>query len=124
NSTVGLAASKNVTMTRSEESRVGKDSVTLDMGTGAGNGTATYTNLRIDTSGSKQLTASASGFTSAISNSCTVSPDAATTLVFSTQPGGATAASAFGTQPVIKTQDNFRNNSTVGLAASKNVTMT
>src|SRR5439155_7258197 len=50
-------------------------------------------------------------------------PAAASKLVFTTQPGSAAAGSVFGTQPVIKTQDTFGNNSAVGLAASSNVTV-
>src|SRR5262249_1822098 len=38
-------------------------------------------------------------------------------LVFSTQPGSATAGAIFGVQPVVKTQDQFGNNSTNGLGA-------
>src|SRR5207248_1186662 len=47
----------------------------------------------------------------------------ASKLAFTTQPANAAAGSVFGTQPVIKTQDTFGNNSTVGLAASSNVTV-
>src|SRR5947209_2681197 len=83
--------------------------VTLDIGTGAGNGTATYTNLRIDTSGSKQLTASASGFTSAISNSFTVSPAAAAKVVFGTQPTNTTAGTAISPAVTARIEDQFNN---------------
>ncbi len=48
----------------------------------------------------------------------------ATQLTFTTQPAGATAGAAFATQPVIRTQDQFGNNSTNGLAATVNVTAT
>jgi hypothetical protein len=44
--------------------------------------------------------------------------------VFSTQPGSATAGAAFGQQPIVKTRDSFGNDSTVGLGASRNVTIT
>src|SRR6185369_9454996 len=54
----------------------------------------------------------------------TVSPATVAKLVFSTQPSGATAGSNFTTQPVVKTQDSFGNDSTVGLNASRNVTLT
>jgi len=46
-----------------------------------------------------------------------------TKLGFSTQPAGATAGSVFATQPVVKTQDQFGNNSTSGLGATVNVTV-
>ena len=47
----------------------------------------------------------------------------ATQMAFTTQPGGAVAGASFGTQPVIKTQDQFGNNSTNGLPAINNVTL-
>lgn len=46
-----------------------------------------------------------------------------TRLVFATQSGNATAGAVFGTQPVVRTQDQFGNNSTNGLAATANVTL-
>ena len=48
----------------------------------------------------------------------------ATKLAFNTQPVGATYGSNLGTQPVIKSQDQFSNLSATGLGASKNVTLT
>jgi hypothetical protein len=45
-------------------------------------------------------------------------------LAITTQPAGATAGAAFTTQPAVRTQDQFGNNSTNGLAATVNVTMT
>jgi len=42
-------------------------------------------------------------------------------LGFTTQPGSATAGAVFGVQPVVKTQDQFGNNSTTGLGATVNV---
>src|SRR5262249_47198857 len=46
---------------------------TLDIGTGAGNGSVSFTDLRIDSAGTnKQLTASASGLTNPVSNRFTV----------------------------------------------------
>src|SRR5258708_5181392 len=44
-------------------------------------------------------------------------------LVFTTQPGNATAGSIFGTQPVVKSQDLFGNNSTVGLPSSLSLSL-
>jgi len=44
-------------------------------------------------------------------------------LAFTTQPGSATEGLAFGVQPVIRTHDQFGNNSTTGLAAHLNVTV-
>jgi len=45
-------------------------------------------------------------------------------LAFTTQPGSATAAAAFGTQPVVRSRDQFGNDSTNGLPASRTVTLT
>src|SRR5205085_2713254 len=124
-STVGLGASKLVTVTLSAGTGTLQGTATLDIGTGAGNGTVSYTNLRIDTAGSgKVLTASASGLSSVDSNAFSVSAAAADRLVFTTQPGSATAGSAFGSQPVLKSRDPFGNDSTVGLGASKLVPVT
>jgi hypothetical protein len=53
----------------------------------------------------------------------TINPGTATKLVFTTQPAGATVGSAFSTQPVVKTQDTYGNNSTVGLASTLTVTI-
>src|SRR5262249_37515425 len=49
---------------------------------------------------------------------------AAAKLTFTTQPGGATTGAIFGTQPVVKTQDQFGNSSVTGLGASVPVTVT
>src|SRR5439155_864000 len=77
----------------------------------AGNAVATFTNLEIDSaSTNKQLTASASGFTNAVSSTFTVSPAAADHLAIQTQPSAtATAGSAFASQPVIRITDAFGN---------------
>src|SRR5438445_12484653 len=79
------------------------DKVMLIVGFGVVTVSVSYTNLRIDTAGSgKVLTASASGLSSVDSNAFSVSAAAADRLVFTTQPGSATAGSAFGSQPVLK----------------------
>jgi hypothetical protein len=67
-STVGLPAHLLVTITLTTGTGPLQGTVTLDIGTGAGNGTVRYTDLRIDPGGAKQLTASASGLTSAVSD--------------------------------------------------------
>ena len=53
-----------------------------------------------------------------------INPAAASVLIITTQPSGATVGSAFLIQPVIISQDAFGNNSTVGLGASEIVTAT
>src|ERR1044071_9377129 len=44
-------------------------------------------------------------------------------LAFSRDPAGATVGIIFGTQPIVKTQDQFGNNSTTGLAVSNVVSV-
>jgi hypothetical protein len=66
-STAGLPTSLIVTGTLSAGTGPLQGAVTLDIGTGAGNGTASFTNLRIDPAGSKQLAVSASGLAAAVS---------------------------------------------------------
>src|SRR5439155_704634 len=95
-------------------------SVVVSLGSGSGslqgtltkaavNGVATFTNLRIDASGAKTLHFTDGSLTAADSSSFTVAPDAANKLALTTQPGGATAGSAFATQPVVTVQDQFGN---------------
>jgi len=71
-STVGLAASLGVTVALSSGTGTLVGTTTLDIGTGAGNGTVSFTNLRIDAAGVKRLTASATGLTSAESDPFTI----------------------------------------------------
>src|SRR5205814_9137491 len=74
NSTSGLAASLLVTTTLSAGTGPLQGTTSLDIGTAAGNGTVTYTNLRIDAaSAGKHLTAPATALTSGLSSTCTVS---------------------------------------------------
>src|SRR5439155_3933380 len=49
---------------------------------------------------------------------------AANRLAFSAQPGSATAGAVFGLQPVVRSRDQFGNDSLVSLPASKIVTLT
>src|SRR5262249_3088326 len=82
----------------------------LDIGTGAGNGTATYTNLRIDAAGTKQLTATAAGLLPAVSNTFTIS--ASTTpsqLAFGVQPSTTTAGAAINPAVTVLVEDQFGN---------------
>src|SRR5437867_8027793 len=100
---------------------------TLFRSSAAGNGTVSFTNLRIDTAGTnKQLTASASGLTSGLSSLFTVNPATAVAMVIQTQPPGtATAGAVFSQAPVIRLEDQFGNqvttdNSTV-VTATRNL---
>src|SRR5262249_16532162 len=81
-------------------------------------------NLRIDAAGNnKQLSASASGMTTATSSVFSVNPAAAASMAIQTQPpAAATAGAAFSPAPVLQLFDTFGNfvstdNSTVVTAA-------
>ncbi len=110
-SVIGLPATLMVNMALSSGSGTLLGTTSVDIGTAAGNGIATYADLRIDvTQTTKQLTASASGFTSAVSSYFTVMPAAASKLVVQTQPSAtATAGVVFAQQPVIWITDQFGN---------------
>ena len=99
----------------------------LDIGTAAGNAVASFTNLEIDSAGTnKQLTATATGFTNAVSTAFTISSAMADHLTIQTQPSTtATAGTAFANQPVVRIEDAFGNlcssdNSTV-VSATRNL---
>jgi len=72
---------------------------------------ATFTDLEIECGQTtKQLTASAGGFTNGVSSSFTITPAAASKLVIQTQPSPtATAGAAFSPEPVIWISDQFGN---------------
>src|SRR6185436_10770915 len=74
-----------------------------------GNGTASFTNLEIDTSGNKQLTASAAGLSGATSVTFAVNAAAAVSLSTQTQPTSATAGAVFSPAPVVQLLDAFGN---------------
>jgi hypothetical protein len=68
-SAVGLAGNLPMVLTLSSGSGPLLGTTTLDIGTSAGNGTVSFTNLEIDMAGTnKQLSASASGLTSGLSS--------------------------------------------------------
>src|SRR5439155_738835 len=48
---------------------------------------------------------------------------AASGLAFTTQPGNAAVGSVFGSQPVVRTEDQFGNASTAGLGANRNLSL-
>ena len=68
-------------------------------------GLATFAGCRIDRPGTYTLTATASGLTTAVSASVSITPGPATKLAFTTNPSGSTSATAFATQPVVTVQD-------------------
>ena len=86
-------------------------------------GVATFTNLAYDKAETMNIVFTSGPLTSATSNNVVVSAGSVASLVFTTQPGNATAGSAFGIQPVVQTADAFGNPTTTGLAASQNVTV-
>ncbi len=87
-------------------------------------GLVSYTDLSFTASGTNTIQFSATNLTSVTSDPVVVDPAAASRLAFSTQPGSASTGLPFGIQPVVKIQDQFGNNSTVGLPASLNVALT
>lgn|GEM_PF-6029247 len=124
NTASGLGSILNVTVSLSSGVDPLQGTASRNIGTSGGNGTVTYTDLRIDTAGTdKQLTASATGLTSALSAIFAVSCAPASTLVFVVQPGSVAYGSLLTPVPVVKTRDAYGNDSTVGLAASKLVTV-
>ncbi|MGZ5569280.1 MAG: beta strand repeat-containing protein, partial [Limisphaerales bacterium] len=110
-SAVGLPSSLNVSVALTSGAGALQGTTTQDIGTAAGNGTVTFTNLRIDVAGTdKQLTASASGLTSASSSVFTVNHAAAAALTIQQQPSStATAGVAFAQQPIVRIRDAFGN---------------
>jgi hypothetical protein len=94
-------------------------------------GVATYPGLSIDRAGTGYTLratdttdgAGAHPYAAGMGSAFDITPAPATRLVFSTQPGSATAGAPFGRQPVVETQDSFGNDSTVGLGASRSVTI-
>src|SRR5207249_4054230 len=124
NSAVGLPASLNVNVSLTSGAGALQGATSLDIGAAAGNGTASFTNLRIDAAGANdQLTASASGLVNAVSGVFTINAGSAAKLTIQTQPSAtAVAGVVFGQQPVVRIEDQFGNlrssdNSTVVTAA-------
>jgi len=71
-STVGLAANLIVTATLTSGTGPLQGTATFDIGTASGNGTVSFSDLRLDLAGIKQLTFSAAGLTDAESATFTV----------------------------------------------------
>jgi hypothetical protein len=73
-STVGLGASKMVSLSLTAGSGALTGTTSLDIGTGAGNGTVSFSGLQVNSAGNgKQITASVSGLSSAVSSAFSVS---------------------------------------------------
>ena len=115
----GLGVARDVSVAVASGTGLLQGTATLDIGTGAGNGTVTFTNLRIDAAGAKTLSATAAAgspaLSAATSGSFTVAAGTATQMVFTTQTTGVANASAtavFPVQPVVTVQDGFGNTAT------------
>jgi trimeric autotransporter adhesin len=72
-------------------------------------GVARFSGCKIDKIGTYTLTATASGLTSAVSASFTITVGPATKLAFTTGPSSSTGGGAFATQPVVAVQDSSGN---------------
>ena len=82
------------------------------------NGVATFAGLSVDKAGSGYtLRATSTGLANATSTAFDVAPAAPNRLVFTTQPGGATAGAALSPQPVVTVQDAFGNTVTASTAS-------
>jgi hypothetical protein len=89
----------------------GSSPVTLFGGTTntPSNGIYNFNSLCIDQSGRYKLTATCNGLTSAVSDTFEITPGAANKLVWSTQPSGGMAGTAFTAQPVLIITDFYGN---------------
>jgi hypothetical protein len=77
----GLPANLGVTLTLTSGTGALVGNATLDIGTGAGNGTVTFTDLTVNAVGTKQLMAGATGLISAGSNSFDITPKTLTATI-------------------------------------------
>jgi uncharacterized repeat protein (TIGR03803 family) len=73
------------------------------------NGVATFSNINEHLTGTFQLQASVSGLTVGTSSSFTISPAAATTLIFAQQPTNVTAGSTISPAVTVDIEDTFGN---------------
>lgn len=90
------------------------------------NAVRTFTNgVQLRTVGTRTITATdtVTGTITGVHSDVSVTANTAVQLVFTTQPGSATAGAAFLTQPVVRTRDAHGNNSTVGIVGVVPVTI-
>ena len=88
-------------------------------------GVATFAGCKLNHAGTGiVLTATATGADSADSSGISITPGAATTLAFQTNPAGATGGSAFATQPVVVVQDANGDTVWTGTNSTASVTLT
>src|SRR5262249_17894811 len=82
------------------------------------NGIVTFTNLSHLGATNNTISFGSGALTGATSDPVAVSAGLANRLAFSVQPGSATAGVPLGIQPMIKTQDQFGNDSQGGLGSN------
>src|SRR5262249_46333833 len=87
------------------------------------NGVVTFTNLSHNVPTNITILFNSGSLTNAFSAQIAVNAGLADHLVFTTQPGNATAGSVLTTQPVVKSRDPFGNDSIAGLPASLSVSV-
>lgn len=85
----------------------------------ASNGAATFNNLSYRKAEAISVRFSSGSLTGLVTGTITISPAAASRLVFTTQPGSTTYGLPLGTQPVVASQDAYGNSSVSGLGVSK-----
>src|SRR5262249_42805047 len=81
-------------------------------------GIVNFADLSHNVIGTITVQFSGTNLTTLTSDPIVVGPGIANRLVFTTQPGSAVSGAPFGVQPVIKSRDQFGNDSIVGLPAS------
>jgi hypothetical protein len=99
-SSVGLAANQMVTLSLSAGTGLLQGTTSLDIGTSAGNGTVTFSDLQVSAAGTgKQLTATATGLASAVSSSFTINSTTVPVIIheLARQPDGNMEVRASGT---------------------------
>jgi hypothetical protein len=87
------------------------------------NGLVSFTDLAHNVAGNVTISFTSGSLTGTTSTAIAVSPAAATQLAFITQPANGTYGSTLTTQPVLRSRDQFGNDSTIGLAANMGVTV-
>jgi hypothetical protein len=87
------------------------------------NGLVSFTDLAHNVAVNITITFASGTLTNATSTAIAVSPAAASQLAYTTQPANGTYGSMLATQPVLRSRDQFGNNSTIGLAANMGVTI-
>src|SRR6185436_6709588 len=82
------------------------------------NGLVTFTDLAHNVATNITITFSSGTLTNTTSTAIAVSPAAASQLAFTTHPANGTYGTTLATQPVLRSRDQFGNDSTIGLAAN------